>query len=80
MASKYDNYVKDLVILLKERAEEAVLQAEASPGDDFASGRALAYGEVLDLVANQGEAFRISRSDLGLADFELVAFLTRFRR
>ena len=61
-------FVRDLVLLLKEQAAQAKTMAQE--GDEFESGRQMAYYEVLDLIASQALAFHIDFASIELHDFD----------
>jgi len=78
-----ENYLRDVVQLLLERAREAKSRRDSSraSGDGeqtaFEQGRALAYYEVVSTLLNELETFGISRDAVGVpatfdADRELL--------
>lgn len=73
MADVHTNYLRDLGFLLRERAEAArcrAREAKGTPEESFESGRALAYYEVVSLMANQAETFGLPPVDLAFEDFD----------
>lgn len=76
--SLFENYLRDLGYLLKEAALESkqsfseLKQSESSNevNESFASGRALAYYEVISLMKQQAKAFSIEHSKLALSDLD----------
>ena len=69
------NYLRDLVFLLREAAEEARGLSESDPSD-YQKARAFAYAEVLALMQSQAGAFDLPRNELGLEGFDPIAALT----
>lgn len=72
-ASAVELYLKDLSSFLKGMARDARAKFEvASPGDrDFASGRAMAFYEVLSLMQQQAVAFDLPPEVVGLGDIDI---------
>jgi len=74
MSNKYQNYLFDLGLLIKERALEVRRHRDKlavdSPDRHFQSGRVIAYNEIISLMQQQAEGFGISLSDLRLDDIE----------
>ena len=69
--STAENYLRDLVPLLLERAKEAKRQAinAVDPNDgNFLAGRRVAYYEVVATVVGQLDAFGLSRTSFGVPD------------
>lgn len=67
------NYLLDLGSLLKKDALEARAKAQASRGtgdNDYDSGRAFAYYEVISLMQQQAAAFQLPLEALSLADID----------
>ncbi len=67
----FENYLKDLIYLLKENALEAVGNTKklAKKEDlEFSQGYSTAYYEVISLLQNQAQAFNIPLEELGLDD------------
>lgn len=71
----YQNYLKDLGVLVKELALEAKQQA-ADKGTDFSTGYMAGFHRVVSLMQQQAEAFDIPFEEIGLdkidADEDLV--------
>lgn len=71
----YQNYLKDLGVLIKGLAFEAKQEAE-DKGTDFSIGYMAGFHRVVSLMQQQAEAFNISIEDIGLdgidADDDLV--------
>lgn len=78
-----DNYLRDVIQLLTERAREAKARRDSlrASGDReqaaFEQGRALAYYEVVSTLLNELESFGIPRHAVGVpatfdADRELL--------
>lgn len=67
-----DLYLRDLGILLKEKALEAKEESRTSPEDEraFALGRLTAFHEVISLMQQQAHAFGITLEELGLDDIQ----------
>jgi hypothetical protein len=67
-----DLYVRDLCVLLKEKALEAKRESTTAPEDQraFALGRLMAFHEVVSLLQQQAQAFGISLEELGLDDIK----------
>ena len=61
----YENYLRDLCILLKEYALEAKRQS-AIEGGEFESGYLAGYHRVISLMQQQAEAFGIPLEMLAL--------------
>ena len=52
-------FISDVVTELDKRQEEAMADMKAAPGDTFASGRALAYQEIAEIVKTRMDVYRI---------------------
>ncbi len=63
-------YLRDLSILLKEKALQARSERDAASGHEreYALGRLMALHEVISLMQQQAEAFGIDVDELGLSD------------
>jgi hypothetical protein len=61
-------YVRDLGILLTEKALEAKQESQLASEDEraFALGRLMAFHEVISLMQQQARVFGISWEELGL--------------
>ena len=73
MRSTAEHYLRDLGLLLKERALEAKRDfhgAEVGCGKEFKGGRYMAYYEVISLILSQAEAFGISARALAIEDLD----------
>ena len=68
----FQNYLRDLGYLLRERAREAALMKATANDDekDYAVGHLMAYYEVISLMRNQALSFQISPRDLVLEDLD----------
>lgn len=60
-------FVKDLVFIIKEMAQEA----KVNKNDKFEAGRHFALYEVLSLIEQQTIAFGYDKKDIGMSDFSL---------
>jgi hypothetical protein len=60
-------FLRDLGSLVAERAAEAKLERDASPDDGFASGRLMAFHEVVSLMQQQADAFGMTHEEVGLS-------------
>lgn len=71
----YQNYVRDLGVLIKELAFEAKLRM-VETGSDFSTGYMAGFHRVVSLMQQQAEAFDIPLEAVGLegidADEDLV--------
>lgn len=67
-----DLYLRDLGVLLKEKALEAKEESRTAPEDEraFALGRLMAFHEVISLMQQQAQAFGIALEELGLDDIQ----------
>ena len=63
MPDPAENYLRDVVPSLLERARQAKAGAR---GDPFETGRVQAYYEVLSTLVNQLDAFGIDRAKAGI--------------
>ena len=70
--SPVELYLRDLAVLLKERAREARQQRMDAEAKElgFAVGRLMAFHEVISLMQQQADAFGIDRKEIGLNDIE----------
>jgi hypothetical protein len=71
--SKYENYLLDLSVLLKEKALEAKQAKDTFSGHearDYDLGRLMAYHEVISLMQQQAIIFGISLNEIGLEGFD----------
>ncbi|WP_224242245.1 hypothetical protein [Hyalangium gracile] len=68
----FDLYVRDLSVLLKEKALEAREESRtASAGDRaYALGRLMAFHDVISLMQQQAQAFGIPLAEIGLDDIQ----------
>lgn len=62
-------YLRDVGLLLKERALEARDEQRGSP-NEFSNGRALAYYEVISLLVTQAQTFGLPLDDIQLHDID----------
>ena len=76
MNKTIENYLKDTLALLIERAKEAkevsAAKRRSEPNSHsaiFEEGRALAYYEILSTIFGQAETFGIQLKELGITDF-----------
>lgn len=69
---KYEFFVKDLVVLLKEKFEQS---KEAKNQNDFDRGMRMGYYDVLDLIKSEAKAFQIPLNDLDLESYNLEKYL-----
>ncbi|MGG7607115.1 hypothetical protein [Massilia sp. BKSP1R2A-1] len=65
MMTDYEGYLHDLGLLLKELAIEAKQKA-SDGGSDFSVGYLAGFHRVISLMQQQGEAFHIPMSAIGL--------------
>ena len=65
----YQNYLKDLGVLLKEMALEAKQDA-ATKKTEFSIGYMAGFHRVVSLMQQQAESFNISLKEIGLDDFD----------
>lgn len=70
--NQFDNYVKDLILLIREQAD---LLKSDSKKDEFESGRAMAYYEILSLIKSQAVAFELPLDSLGIHDLDVSNYL-----
>lgn len=69
--SSVRNYVREVVEILHQRADDAKERSYAEADrDGIYAGRADAYAEVLSTMQNQAEVFLIPLEELGLAGFD----------
>jgi len=71
--SQYENYLLDLIVLLKEKALEAKQAKDALSNHearDYELGRLMAYHEVISLMQQQAVVFGISLNEIGLEDVD----------
>lgn len=61
----YQNYLKDLGVLIREMALEAKQQV-VEKDTDFSTGYMAGFHRVVSLMQQQAEAFDISLEDIGL--------------
>ena len=69
----YKNYMYDLCLLLKEKAQEAKIEKDRSlhtDEKDYQLGRLMAYHEIISLIKGQACAFDIDPKLLGLEDVD----------
>ena len=71
---KYKYYLQDLVILLKERLEEAK-KNQTLPVDDFNSGISSGIYTCLDIIKQQAIAFDIPLKEIHLDDINLEDYI-----
>ena len=64
------NYLRDLGPLLLETVRSAKAAADQSD-DAFQRGRAMGLYEAVSLLAQQADAFRIGRDEVGLSGVDL---------
>ena len=74
MDKKYQYYLFDLGLLIKQRALEARQQRDVITDDDserlFQSGRIIAFNGVISIMQQQAEGFDIPLSEIQLDDIE----------
>jgi hypothetical protein len=65
-------YVTDVIVLLKQDAQETKRLCASSEGEEriFMEGKLLGYNEVISSMRNQAIAFGIDLSDLRLGDID----------
>ncbi len=73
MKETYKLYLQDLVVLLKERLEQA--KKDQVPEDDFKKGISFGLYESLSLIASQAEAFGIPLNEIGLDGYVLENYI-----
>lgn len=71
---QYKFFIQDLVVLLKEKLEQAKKNQSIS-NDDFRKGVSMGVYECLDLIKQQATAFDIPLSEIGINDYTLEDFL-----
>jgi hypothetical protein len=67
MEDNYRHYLRDVGLLVRERAVEAKHQREdvrGTPSFSFEDGRAMAYYEVVSLLLGQADVFGLAAGDL----------------
>lgn len=72
-SSECIGYVRDLGLLIKEKAFDAKHAKESSVGTanhQFDLGRLMAFHEVISLMQQQAEAFGIPFEEIGLTDVD----------
>lgn len=69
LEKKYQNYLKDLVEILKERALKDKKRSKEKNGE-YEKGRLMAYYEFISLLKQQADAFGIDLKDINLQDFD----------
>ncbi len=70
-SDKYELYLRDLGILIKEYAQEAREERAAHEGDEeeiYHAGEVVAYGRIISLMQQQAKIFGIAPEDLQLED------------
>jgi hypothetical protein len=71
---KFKNYLLELGLLLKEKAQEAKKEKDHPVGQsdkDYNIGYLMAFHEVIDLMKQQADAFNINQNDIGLSDINV---------
>ena len=71
--NKYSFYLKDLGIITKEYAREAIkehIQAKGTGSEDYETGYMMGFHRFITLMQQQAESFDISLDELGLDDIE----------
>ena len=68
-AGTCENYLVDLIYLLRERGAEAT-ERRLSSSNAFDEGREIAYREVLNLIKSQAKNFGLDLPSLGLANLD----------
>lgn len=61
-------YLKDLSLLLKEKALDAKRMAKDPSDNGFAMGRAMAFYEMLSLMQQQADVFGLDYASIGIDD------------
>ncbi len=70
---KFKNYLYDLGLLLKEKAQAAKNEKDNphnQKDNDYNIGYLMAFHEVIDLMKQQADVFDIKQDDIGLADID----------
>lgn len=71
---KYQLYLRDLGLLIKERAlnakEDRNKEQKNSDGYMYESGRIMAFNEIISIMQQQAEAFEIALRELCLDDID----------
>jgi hypothetical protein len=70
---KYKFFLQDLVVLLKQRLEQA--KEQQITGDIFEKGVSMGIYECLDLIKQQAKTFDIPLDDLGLENYLLEKYI-----
>ncbi len=74
MDRKYKLYLKDLGLILKERALKTKalkgLNSKGTEGFAFEAGRLMAFNEMLSIMQQQAKGFDIQLSELGLDEID----------
>lgn len=73
MNEKYNNFIYDLGVLLKDMGVEAAedYRKVRGEGDEsYKLGYLMAFHRVLTLMQQQAENFDISQEEIGMADFD----------
>jgi hypothetical protein len=70
---QYKFFLQDLVVLLKEKLEQA--KEKQAIGDVFEKGISLGIYESLDLIKQQAKAFEIPLDEIGLENYILEKYL-----
>ena len=70
-APTYENYLRDVVYSLRERATEAESEATQS-GSEFVAGQAFGLRQALARMQNEADAFGIDKSRLCLDGFDAM--------
>ncbi len=67
---KFEHYIKDLGVLIKEKAREAKINEVNSDAKnaDYNIGYLMAFHEIIVLMKHQAMVFNIEQEDIGLAD------------
>lgn len=71
---QYKFFIQDLVVLLKEKLEQAK-ENQSISSDDFSKGVSMGVYECLDLIKQQATAFDIPLIEIGINDYPLEDFL-----
>ena len=70
---KFKNYLHDLGVLIKEKANQAKIDKDISSNSDdsdYQIGYLMALYEVIDIMKQQAIAFNITGDNIGLADID----------
>ena len=71
--NKYNYYLKDLGIITKEYARDAIkehIEAKGTDSEDYKTGYMMAFHRFITLMQQQAESFEISLEELGLEDIK----------